>query len=93
MRYTCHPVDEIDYHAETLPKHHHIGLGKCVPLHDWPFLIRKEWRHLEEGVVELHHLSITVLSSHIVRRPLHNLDIHNSEVGFGEEHKYTFSGS
>ena len=31
-------------------------------------------------MVELHHLSITVLSSHIVRRPLHNLrrriDIH-----------------
>ena len=26
MRYTCHPVDEIDYHAETLPKHHHVGL-------------------------------------------------------------------
>ena len=25
---TCHPVDDVDQHAETLPEHHHVGLGR-----------------------------------------------------------------
>ena len=53
---TRQPVDEVDHHAETFTKHHHIGLCQQWIFHymTWPMAIIEDW-YLEEGVVELHH--------------------------------------